>query len=110
LRTGEICGYGSRAISPLRAKRARNRAERVEHSAAAKFGKETAQISEFRRIKRTQIQHYFGSWKVNSADADGCIMDDDGATILLIPDRRLRALLLQAWLHMALRHPIRLLR
>jgi hypothetical protein len=48
-------------------------------------------------------------WEENSVDADGCL-HANGEAIALIPDTRMRNLLVKAWLYMALRHPLLLLR
>jgi hypothetical protein len=47
-------------------------------------------------------------WSANSASEDGCL-DLRGERIILIPDNRLRTLLIRAWLYLALRYPGQLL-
>lgn len=49
---------------------------------------------------------YLGPWEANSFDQDGCTVAEDGVAVTLIPDRRLRTLLMKAWMYIALRHPL----
>ncbi len=60
--------------------------------------------------KAAMSERFIGSWEVNSADMKGCITGEDGVIVPLVPDTRLRWLLLRAWLYMAIRHPMILLR
>jgi hypothetical protein len=60
--------------------------------------------------RRSLAERDEGPWELNSADRDGCMAGEDGLILALVPDRRLQALLLRAWIYMLLHHPVLLLR
>jgi hypothetical protein len=73
--------------------------------------------SEIRKRARYQLQHFYladnttregraRTWAASSADRDGCLNSEIGEKIVLVPDTRLRTVLLRAFVYMVLRHPI----
>ncbi len=51
-----------------------------------------------------------GIWAASSADADGCLTSEGGEIFMLVPDTRLRRVLIRALIYMVLHHPLLLMR